>query len=66
MFATSRRCSPPRGRNWRRCARGVSKAEAANQLDPGPFRERYLTTPMRRQAFEQFFVKAAIAKAWPK
>lgn len=47
-------------------ARGVSKAEAAAQLDPGPFRERYLTTAMRRQAFEQFFVKAAIAKAWPK
>ena len=47
-------------------ARGVARADAASQLDAGPFRERYLTTPMRRQAFDQFFVKAAIAQIWPK
>jgi glyoxylase-like metal-dependent hydrolase (beta-lactamase superfamily II) len=47
-------------------ARGVARAAAASQLDTGAFRELYLTTPMRRQAFDQFFVKAAIAQIWPK
>ena len=47
-------------------ARGVSKADAATQLDARAFRERHVTTAMRRQAFEQFFVKPAIAQVWPK
>jgi len=47
-------------------ARGVSKADAAAQLDARAFRERYITTPMRREAFEQFFVRPAIAQIWPK
>ena len=46
--------------------RGVSKADAEKQLDAGEFRKRYITTPMRRQAFEQFFVRPAIAQVWPK
>lgn len=46
-------------------ARGVPKAEAAARIDPGPFAARYLTTPIRREAFEQFFLKAAVAKAYP-
>ena len=47
-------------------ARGVSRADAAAQLDAGAFRQRYITTPMRRQAFEQFFVRPAIAQVWPR
>jgi glyoxylase-like metal-dependent hydrolase (beta-lactamase superfamily II) len=47
-------------------ARGVSRADAAARLDVAAFRERYITTAMRRQAFEQFFVKPAIAQLWPK
>jgi cyclase len=47
-------------------ARGVARAEAEKQLDTSRFRDRYVTTPMRRQAFEQFFVKPAIAQVWPK
>ena len=47
-------------------ARGVSRAEAVDKLDVPRFRSRYVTTPMRRQAFEQFFVKAAINEVWPK
>ena len=46
-------------------ARGIAKAEAPGYIDAGPFAARYITTPMRRQAFDQFFVKAAISKAWP-
>jgi cyclase len=46
-------------------ARGVARAEAAGQLDTAAFREKHITTPMRRQAFEQFFVRPAIAKVWP-
>lgn len=46
-------------------ARGIAKDEAPGHIDAGPFAARYLTTPMRRQAFDQFFVKAAITKAWP-
>jgi cyclase len=45
-------------------ARGVSRQDAEKQLDTASFRERYVTTPMRRQAFEQFFVKAAIQQVW--
>jgi len=46
-------------------ARGVARDDAAAQLDTAAFREKHVTTPMRRQAFEQFFVRAAVAKAWP-
>jgi glyoxylase-like metal-dependent hydrolase (beta-lactamase superfamily II) len=46
-------------------ARGVAREEAAAQLDTAAFREKHVTTPMRRQAFEQFFVRAALARAWP-
>ena len=45
-------------------SRGMSREDAEKQLDTSRFRERYLTTPMRRQAFEQFFVKAAIQQVW--
>ena len=45
-------------------ARGVSRQDAEKQLDTSRFRDRYVTTPMRRQAFEQFFVKAAIQQVW--
>jgi glyoxylase-like metal-dependent hydrolase (beta-lactamase superfamily II) len=46
-------------------ARGVTREEAPALLDTAAFRERHVTTPMRRQAFEQFFVRAAVARAWP-
>ena len=46
-------------------ARGVAREDAAAQLDTAAFREKHVTTPMRRQAFEQFFVRAAIAQAYP-
>jgi hypothetical protein len=42
----------------------VAKADAAARIDPGPFGERHLTTALRRQAFEQFFLKAAVNQAW--
>jgi glyoxylase-like metal-dependent hydrolase (beta-lactamase superfamily II) len=45
-------------------ARGLSRQEAEKQLDTARFRERYIDTPMRRQAFEQFFVKAAVQQVW--
>jgi cyclase len=45
---------------------GVSRADAAARLDTRAFRDRHVTTPMRRVAFEQFFVKPAIAKLWAK
>ncbi|HSJ96412.1 MAG TPA: MBL fold metallo-hydrolase, partial [Myxococcota bacterium] len=45
-------------------ASGVARSEAAARLDVAAFRDRYLDTPMRRQAFEQFFVKAAVQKAY--
>jgi len=47
-------------------ARGVTKADAARELDTKAFAARHLGTPMRRQAFDQFFVKPAIAQLWPK
>jgi glyoxylase-like metal-dependent hydrolase (beta-lactamase superfamily II) len=46
-------------------AQGAARADAASKLDTSEFRARYIDTPMRRQAFEQFFVKAAIAANWP-
>ena len=46
-------------------AQGVPRADAAARLDTSAFRARYIDTAMRRQAFEQFFVKAAIAANWP-
>ena len=46
-------------------ARGVPRAEAAEKLDTSAFKARYIDTPMRRQAFDQFFVRAAIAANWP-
>jgi glyoxylase-like metal-dependent hydrolase (beta-lactamase superfamily II) len=45
-------------------AQGVSKAEAPGKLDTSAFASRYLTTPLRRQAFEQFFVKSAVHQVW--
>lgn len=47
-------------------AQGLDKADAETRLDVSPFRERYIDTPMRRQAFLQFFVRAAITQAWAK
>jgi cyclase len=46
-------------------ARGVAREEAAAQLDTRAFRDKHVDTPMKRQAFEQFFVRAAVAKAYP-
>lgn len=45
-------------------AAGATQAEAAARLDTAQFRARHVDTPMKRQAFDQFFVKAAIAQAW--
>jgi cyclase len=45
-------------------ARGVVQADAAAQIDTGTFRSRYIDTPMRRQAFDEFYVKAVVRKAW--
>jgi glyoxylase-like metal-dependent hydrolase (beta-lactamase superfamily II) len=47
-------------------AQGVARKDAADKLDVGEFRTRYLTTPMRREAFRQFYVMAAIQQIWPK
>jgi cyclase len=47
-------------------AKGVSKKDAAEKLDVAEFRKRYVTTPLRRASFEQFYVKAAIQQIWPK
>jgi glyoxylase-like metal-dependent hydrolase (beta-lactamase superfamily II) len=44
---------------------GVSMADAQARLDTAAFAAKYITTGMRRQAFNQFFVKAAVAKMWP-
>lgn len=46
-------------------ARGVSREDAASSLDTAAFREKHADTPMKRQAFEQFFVRPAVAKLWP-
>jgi len=47
-------------------ARGVSRKDAVDKLDVAAFRERYVTTPLRRSSFDQFFVKSAIQQIWPK
>jgi glyoxylase-like metal-dependent hydrolase (beta-lactamase superfamily II) len=46
-------------------AQGVEKAQAEARLDTSGFAGKYVTTAMRRQAFHQFFVKAAVAKMGP-
>jgi glyoxylase-like metal-dependent hydrolase (beta-lactamase superfamily II) len=45
-------------------AAGVPEAEAAARLDTAKFRASYVDTPMRRQAFEEFYVKPLVAKAY--
>jgi glyoxylase-like metal-dependent hydrolase (beta-lactamase superfamily II) len=47
-------------------AQGVSREDAERRLDTAEFRAKHVDTPMRRQAFEQFYVKAAVAQAWPR
>ena len=46
-------------------ASGATREQAQEQLDTTAFRAKHVDTPMRRQAFDQFFVRAAVAKAWP-
>lgn len=46
-------------------AQGIEKAHAEARLDTTRFANKHVTTGMRRQAFHQFFVRAAIAKMWP-
>jgi len=45
-------------------AKGVAKEDAARQIDTAAFRARYIDTPMRRQAFQGFYVDAVVEKAW--
>jgi glyoxylase-like metal-dependent hydrolase (beta-lactamase superfamily II) len=45
-------------------ATGVKKEDAAREIDTSAFRARYVDTPMRRQAFEQFYLEAVVQKAW--
>jgi glyoxylase-like metal-dependent hydrolase (beta-lactamase superfamily II) len=45
-------------------AQGATKEEAIAQLDPDGFREKYIHTPMQRQAFDKFFVRSAVAAYW--
>jgi cyclase len=47
-------------------AEKVPAGEAAKKLEVSAFREKYITTGMRREAFDQFFVRSAIAVLWPK
>jgi cyclase len=47
-------------------ARGVTRDDAARDLDVAAFRDKYITTPMRRHAFLAFYVRPAIAQLWPK
>ena len=47
-------------------AAGVPKAEAFAKLDTRAFAERHVRTAMQRQAFDKFFVRAAVEAAWPK
>ena len=44
---------------------GVSRAAAPGRLDTRAFAARHLDTPMKREAFDQFFVRAAVARAFP-
>ena len=46
-------------------ARGVSREDAPGLLDTSAFRRKHVDTPMKRQAFDQFFVSASVAKLWP-
>ena len=46
-------------------AQGVAREQAQERLDTAAFRAKHVDTPMRRQAFDQFFVRAALAKLWP-
>ena len=45
-------------------AKGIDETAAAAQLDTADFRARYIDTPMRRQAFDEFFVRPLVRKAW--
>jgi cyclase len=45
---------------------GVAKRDAPGKLDTSAFAAKYLDTPMRRQAFDQFFVRSAVQQLWPK
>lgn len=45
-------------------AKGVAKDDAARQIDTAAFRARYIDTPMRRQAFQGFYLDAVVEKAW--
>ena len=47
-------------------AQGVAKKDAPARLDTSAFTAKYINTPMRRQAFDQFFVKSAVHQLWPK
>jgi glyoxylase-like metal-dependent hydrolase (beta-lactamase superfamily II) len=47
-------------------SKGVSRKDAVEKLDVAEFRGRYVTTPLRRSSFDQFFVKSAIQQIWPK
>jgi cyclase len=45
-------------------AKGLSRDDAIAKLDTAAFRERHVDTPMRRVAFDNFFVQAAVTKLW--
>lgn len=45
-------------------AKGLTRREAAAALDTAAFSAKYVTTPMRRQAFEQFFKLSAVHRVW--
>jgi glyoxylase-like metal-dependent hydrolase (beta-lactamase superfamily II) len=47
-------------------AGGVARKEAPARIDTRAFREKYIATPMQREAFDQFFVRSAVSAAWPK
>src|SRR5262249_6641660 len=47
-------------------AAGVAKADAPAKLGTAAFRDRYIKTPMQRQAFDKFFVRSVVEAAWPK
>jgi glyoxylase-like metal-dependent hydrolase (beta-lactamase superfamily II) len=46
-------------------AGGATREQAQERLDTAAFRAKHVDTPMKRQAFDQFFVRAAVAKLWP-
>lgn len=47
-------------------AQGVARKDAPARLDTSAFTAKYVNTPMRRQAFDQFFVRSAVQQLWPK